>query len=164
LIGASWDGAAGTYGPDEWRLKADSTVLVDTIFSDSNGLGNLGAYSPQRYSDTTFTNPNGPDQAYFAGAEFVSISGIANYTNDYSIYYFGHGSGNPYLTFTAAGTTSILEFARLPTASGDSGDEYWALDNVSVSAIPEPSNVALVLSGLAGASALGLRRLRRAAT
>jgi hypothetical protein len=121
----------------------------------------VGAYSPPRYSDTTFTSPNGPDQPYFSGAEFHSISGVSNYTNDYAIYYFGHGSGNPYLAFTASGTTAILEFARLATASGDSGDEYWALDNVTVSTIPEPSQVALAVVGLTGVAGVGFRRWGR---
>ncbi len=160
LIGASWDGAAGGYGPDSWRLTANGTTLVDTIFSDYNGH-NLGAGGAQRYSDTTYTNPNGPDQAYFAGAEF-NVSDTSGYAGDYAIYYFSHGSGNPVLTFTPDGSGNVsLVFARY-SGSTDSADEYWALDNVVVSAIPEPA----AFGSLAGLLALGvvLQRRRRART
>lgn len=160
LIGASWDGGASGYGPDEWRLRANGNILVDTVFSDSNGLGNLGAYSPQIYSDTTYTNPNGPAQAYFAGADFHSVSGTTDYSNDYAIYYFGHGAGNPQLTFVASSSTASLEFARLATVSGDSSDEYWALDNVQITAVPEPASYA-VLVGLVGLGGASLNRWRR---
>jgi hypothetical protein len=136
LIGASWDGNASGYGPDTWRFAVNGTRLVDTIFSDYNGH-NLGAGGDQTYSDTTFTNPNGPAQAHFAGSEF-NVSDTSGYAGDYAIYYFGHGSGNPVLLFSPnADGIATLEFARYGnTTFQDSADEYWALDNVSVSAIP----------------------------
>ena len=59
----------------------------------------------------------------------------------------------------------MLEFARLATASGDSSDEYWALDNVTISAIPEPAQLGAIFGGLAGAAGVivRLRQRRRAA-
>src|ERR1035437_8502102 len=68
LIGGSWDGAVGGYGPDSWRFTVDGTRLVDTIFSDWTG-SNFGAYSPQRYTDTSYTSPSGPDVAGFTGSD-----------------------------------------------------------------------------------------------
>jgi hypothetical protein len=81
-----------------------------------------------------------------------------NYANDYAIYYFGHGVDNPVLTFIASGTTTSLEFARYG-ATTDSKDEYWALDNVVVAAIPEPA-VCAIWAGLGGLAFAGWRRRR----
>jgi PEP-CTERM motif len=130
LIGASWDGAAGGYGPDSWRFAVDGTRLVDTIFSNVQQGVDAGAYSPQRYTDTQYTNPNGPDVPRFSGAD-ASYYEVPGYANDYAIYYFGHGAGNPVLSFQSASTSATLEFARYGN-TGDSADEYWALDNVVI--------------------------------
>ncbi len=134
LVGASWDGAAGGYGPDGWYFAVDGTRLVDTIFSNGDQGVDYGAYSPQRYTDTHYTDPNLPDVAAYTGAEYWKKQG-PGYSGYYGIYYFSHGAGNPVLTFVAAGTTATLEWART-SGSGDSADEYWALDNVVVTGPP----------------------------
>jgi len=132
LIGASWDGGAGGYGGDAWYFSVNGTRLVDTMFSNGDQGRDFGAYSPQRYTDTNYTNPNGPDVLAFVGAEFSRREG-PGYSGYYGIYYFSHGAGNPVLTFTASGSSAVLEWARYsPLNGGDSGDEYWALDNVVV--------------------------------
>jgi YVTN family beta-propeller protein len=143
LIGASWEGSAGGLGPDEWRLSvnsgASSTTLVDATFSNCGVSNQLcGALSPQSYSDATpLAGPNG-SLVPTTGADFSSDTN-ADFSQDYGIYYFGHGAGNPLLSFTASATTATLTFERLPVASGDSSDEYWALDNISVAAVAAPS-------------------------
>jgi hypothetical protein len=175
LIGASWDGAANGYGPDSWRLTANGTTLVDTIFANGAQGINFGAYSPQRYTDQNYTNPNGPDVPRFTGADqFWSADQGGNYANDYSIYYFGHGAGNPVLSFVASSSTAILQFSRYGSSS-DSPDEYWGLDNVSVvgqsaptspslTAVPEPSTYALAgVIALGGIVALKRRKAKVAA-
>ena len=133
LIGGSWDGAADYYGPDGWYFAVNGTRLVDTYFSNGDQNIDYGAYSPQRDSDSTYANPNGPDHPAFTGAEFYKKQG-PSYSGYYGIYYFSHGTGNPVLTFTAANSTVTLEWARYITTNNfDSyGDEYWALDNVLV--------------------------------
>ncbi|MGH7242637.1 MAG: hypothetical protein ACREJD_04400 [Phycisphaerales bacterium] len=132
LVGASWDGAAGGYGGDAWYFAVNGTRLVDTMFSNGDQGVDYGAYSPQRYTDTNYATPNGPDVAAFTGAEFHRKDG-PGYSGYYGIYYFSHGAGNPVLTFVASGSTATLEWARYsPLNGGDSGDEYWALDNVIV--------------------------------
>jgi hypothetical protein len=133
FIGGSWDGGADYYGPDGWYFAVNGTRLVDTYFSNGDQNVDYGAYSPQRYSDTTYANPNGPDHLAFTGAEFYKKQG-PSYTGYYGIYYFSHGAGNPVLTFTATNSSVTLEWARYITANNfDSyGDEYWALDNVLV--------------------------------
>lgn len=158
LIGASWDGAASGYGPDSWRFSVDGVRLVDTVFANGAQGINLGAYSPQRYTDTYYANPNGPDVARFTGADFFwSANQSGNYGNDYAIYSFGRGAGNPVLTFTASGSTATLAFARYGNTT-DSADEYWALDNLQVAAIPEPGIGTMLVLGLG--TIVGLRRRR----
>ena len=138
LIGDSWDGAAVTYGPDTWRFAVDNRRLVDTIFANGKQGVNLGAYSPQRYSDTNYVTPNGPDVERFTGAEaFWSANQNYNYSNDYAIYYFGHGTGNPPLCFIATNSTARLEFVRYGNTT-DNPYEYWALDNVRVAPTIRP--------------------------
>lgn len=164
LIGASWDGAANFFGSDLWRLTANGNILVDTSFANGAQGINFGAYSPQRYTDQNYINPNGADVARFTGADQSwSANQAGNYAADYAIYYFGRGAGNPNLSFVASGTAALLEFSRFGTAGDTSADEYWALDNVSVvaqsivmppltppqgSAVPEPSTYALAGAGL----------------
>jgi hypothetical protein len=133
LIGASWDGAAVGYGPDAWYFSVDGTRLVDTMFSNGDQGRDYGAYSPQRYSNTHYADPNGPDVPAFTDAQYSRRDG-PGYSGYYGIYYFSHGAGNPVLTFTATSTTALLEWARYSGAQnfGDSPDEYWALDNVIV--------------------------------
>lgn len=133
FIGGSWDGGADYYGPDGWYFSVNGTRLVDTYFSNGDQNVDYGAYSPQRYSDTTYATPNGPDHLAFTGAEFYRKQG-PSYTGYYGIYYFSHGTGNPVLAFTATGTSATLEWARYVTTNNFDayGDEYWALDNVLV--------------------------------
>jgi hypothetical protein len=64
--------------------------------------------------------------------------GSNDYTNQYAIYYFGHGTGNPTLSFVAGAAKSVmLEWGRY-SGSADSSDESWALDNVRVSTNAAP--------------------------
>jgi hypothetical protein len=130
LVGASWDGAAGGYGPDSWRFSVNGGRLVDTIFSNVQSGVDAGAYSPQRYTDTNYASPAGADVVRFTGAD-ASFWHFPAYADHYAIYYFGHGAGNPVLSFQATASSATLEFARYGNTS-DSGDEYWALDNVTV--------------------------------
>jgi MYXO-CTERM domain-containing protein len=156
LIGASWDGAANGYGPDSWRFSVNGVRLVDTMFSNGEQGVNVGAYSPQRYTDTSYTSPNGPDVPRFTGADAsFSLNQGGNYASDYAIYWFGHGDGNPVLHFTTIDGIALLEWARY--GSTESSDEYWALDNVAVTA-PEPDGAAL--AALALVASLAARRRR----
>ena len=139
LVGTSWDGAASGYGADLWYFAVDGTRLVDTSFSNGDQGRDYGAFSPQRYTDANYTNPNGANVLAFTGAEFSRREG-PGYSGYYGIYYFSHGAGNPVLTFTASGTSAVLEWARYsgPNNFGDSSDEYWALDNVIVDGEASP--------------------------
>lgn len=167
LIRSSWDGAAGSFGPDGWYFSANGTKLVNTIFSNgSNGAfgdpsPNVGAYSPQRYSDTFFTSPGDGtnDVNRFTGSD-ASRSDNSPYTNGYAIYWFGHGTGNPDLNFTATSTSATLVWARTSGSTDDAG-ENWSIDNISISAVPEPASAGVMLLGLVGCA---LRRSRAGRT
>ncbi|MEO8038699.1 MAG: PEP-CTERM sorting domain-containing protein [Betaproteobacteria bacterium] len=165
LVGASWDGSAISYGADQIAVSAQSGVAADQLLLDAtfaNGQQgiNYGADSRQSYSDATPLGGDALSFNRFAGADASFSNNSGDYSGDYSIYSFGRGTGNPMLTFTADDSTASLVFKRLPTASGDSGDEYWALDNItvaSVAAVPEPGTSALMLAGL-GLLGYGVRR------
>jgi hypothetical protein len=155
FIGGSWDGSAGCCGPDEWALKADSganhTTLVDATFSNCGyPTGICGLGGPQTYSDATPLA--GRSSTTFhpeMGADFFSDSS-GNYSLDYGIYYFSHGTGNPTLSFTAGDTTGTLIFERI-SGNTDSSDEYWGIDNVTVADAanaPEPASAALLAAGI----------------
>jgi hypothetical protein len=162
FIGASWDGSAGGYGPDSWRFAVDGTRLVNTTFTNGNAGQEYGAYSPQRYSDTTYTSLTGPDYGKFTGADASFTTGsCCNYGLHYGIYSFGRGAGNPELIFTAAGTDAVLEFARFGNTA-DSGDEYWALDNVQVARlVPEPSSLVSIMTAIVLGLIPPMRRVER---
>ena len=162
LIGRSWDGGANSWGPDAWYFSVDGNRLVDTMFSNGDQGVDYGAYAPQRYTDTQYTNPNGPDVAAYTGAEFFRKEG-PGYNGYYGIYYFSHGAGNPVLTFTASGSSANLEWARYSGGSPGftSSDEYWALDNVIVSSVPEPSTGVLALGALVGAMLVSRKKRAR---
>ena len=172
FIGGSWDGSAGGYGPDRWSFRtisgANQSTLVDATFSNC-GVNNqlCGANSPQSYSDAT--PKGGLGSTTFApttGADFANDVSYPDYSLDYGIYYFGHGVGNPLLSFIAGSSGASLVFKREVTGEFlDSPDEYWALDNILVTAdgspsttTPEPSSLVLMAAGLASLGYVGRGR------
>jgi hypothetical protein len=158
LIGGSWDGSASGFGPDSWRVVIDGTPVVNTTFTNGNQGQEYGAFSPQKYSDTTYLGFSGPNFPKFTGADHFFTTGGSNYAQHYGIYWFGHGAGNPVLSFVATGSTASIEFARYGNTTDDAG-EYWALDNVMVSsAIPEPGVLSLL--SIASLTSLLIHRRR----
>jgi hypothetical protein len=149
FAGGSWDGNnANSVGPDHFRLTTTiPSTLLDTTFA--NTVPHLPAEmntAGQSYSDLT------PTGAHFfpaySGADVARTDVLEpDFFLRYAIYYFGHGAGNPTLQFTATGPTATLAFTAFGLQTID--DEYWALDNVSVSAIPEPATSVLLLCALA---------------
>ncbi len=151
-LGGSWDGS-GSFGPDYFWLESSSAgMLVHATFVNDFPMGQTG--KTQTYSDAT---PLGD------GGEQVARSG-ADVVRGFPIYYFGHGAGNPMLSFTAGSMTEFLTFSSLDWQRIN--DEYFAIDNVVVStktlagittSVPEPAPLALLGIGL---FAIGVRRAR----
>lgn len=66
-----------------------------------------------------------------------------------------------WVDLAALGTVSSLQFALVSSDSGEFGintPAYFALDNLTVTAVPEPEQVALLLAGLALVGAVARRR------
>jgi hypothetical protein len=167
FIGASWDGSAFGYGPDLWALKVQSgtaaaqTLLNATFANGQQGI-NFGADSRQSYSDAAPLGGTALSFNRFTGADaYFSLNANGNYASDYSIYRFGRGAGNPVPAFTASASTASVTFQRVGTGSGDSADEYWALDNITVNdiaAIPEANSYAMMLACLGLLAVVSRRR------
>lgn len=97
------------------------------------GEASLSSYK-QSYSDSTPIGGAGEFDV-LTGADVMYDGGA--YTNRYGIYYFGHGAGNPTLSFIATGSSATLSFAG--SGLQDVSDEFWAVDNVMVTtAVPTP--------------------------
>lgn len=156
FIGASWDGNDLGFGPDRWRLTADGTALVDATFS-VHAAGEISDPS-QTFSDAT---PTGPGSfARFTGADVSKSTG--GVLDRYGIYYFGHGAGNPDLSFTATSGTASLVFTATGLSDPTGVNEFWAIDNVVVTgpgAVPEPSSIVMV--GIGALALIGYGPYRR---
>jgi hypothetical protein len=122
-IGGTWDGS-GSFGPDFFSLNSSSAgALVNVTFVNDFPIGG-GSGKTQTYSDAT---PLGD------GGDFTGRTG-ADVVRGEPIYYFGHGAGNPLLSFTANSTTETLTFSSVDAQS--LSDEFFAIDNVAVSLAP----------------------------
>jgi hypothetical protein len=121
-VGGTWDGS-GTFGPDPFTVTSSSSgVLVNATFR--NGFPKDDPTPSQSYSDGTPLDD---------GGLFPTRAG-ADVKNDEAIYYFGHGAGNPVLSFKAQAATETITFHSVD-AQGV-GDEFFALDNVVVTKAP----------------------------
>lgn len=142
-IGGTWDGSFG-FGPDTFSLISSSDgLLVNATFRNGFPLGDPAPL--QSYSDAT---PLG-DGGFFRTREGADVE------LGEPIYYFGHGAGNPFLSFTAGSTTETLMFLSHDGQTG-AADEFFALDNVLVSTsfVPIPAAMWLFSSGLVGLIAM----------
>jgi len=134
FIGGTWDGSLSPFGPDFFSLTTSSAgILVDATFRNGFPIGDL---TPgQTYSDAT---PLG-DGGLFRTREGADVE------LGEPIYTFGRGDGNPYPSFVAADTTETVTFTA--TDAQGVSDEFFALDNVEVSTVPEPAHALLLLTG-----------------
>jgi hypothetical protein len=161
FVGATWDGSYGSSaGPDVFKLTTGTETLVDASFGYATSEINGVQPFRQSYSDETPVNGD-PYFAQFYGRTGADVNHFSSTLREnYSIYYFGHGAGNPILTFTASGASERLTFSGLSLQS--QSDEFWAIDNVSIASVPEPSSIAMSAIGLAAAGLYGRRRRARA--
>ena len=59
------------------------------------------------------------------------------------------------VTFTALGATTVIGF------QGIAGQDYIGLDNINVSAVPEPSSIAMLFAGLAAVGSVVVRKRKQ---
>ena len=132
-LGGSWDGSL-SFGPDFFSLTTTPAgTLIDATFR--NGFP-IGDPTPgQTYSDAT---PLG-DGGLFRTREGADVE------LGTPVYFFGRGDGNPNPSFVAADTIETVSFTA--TDAQGVSDEYFALDNVEVTTVPEPAHVLLLLTG-----------------
>ena len=109
----------------------------------------------QSYSDLT---PVGPGAfPAFTGADVAQPTG--GILDRYAIYSFGHGAGNPPLSFTALGNSEILTFSG-QNLEGVT-NEFWAIDNLVVSTEAPATTVPESSEGLAWFALTGVLLLSR---
>jgi hypothetical protein len=164
-----WTGTIVTNG--------DSQLLVDgsAPYSGDNAAS-FGSTSEESFLQTLTTVSGTTYTISFAVAQMFGDPDPAHgYTNNMSVSFgtsslltltnVDQGDYTPYsYTATATGTSTDITF------SSENDDAFWYVDSVSVTAnaapppaVPEPSSLMLLGSGLAGFSGSIMRRLRRKA-
>lgn len=148
LINTYWQAAGGNYSLD---LSGSEDGVISQTFATIVG---------QKYavSFSMAGNPDNTDSSEIVKTLQVGLAGIPLYSFDTT----GKSAANmgwetKSFQFTAAGTSSKLFFASMQ-------DSPWgpALDNVSVTAVPEPETYALFLAGLGLMGAVARRRRNNA--
>ncbi len=160
--------AAGSSGLTGWTIGQDSVDLINNYWAPSSGKYSLDLSGNQ---DGTISQSFGT----VVGQKYVVSFDMAANPDDRTdpvkvmqvglsqqpLYQFssvGHTHSNMGWTtqsfsFVATSTSSTLHFASLQDSAGG-----VALDNISVSAVPEPETYALLLAGLGLMGAIARRR------
>lgn len=160
--------AAGSSGLTGWTIGQDSVDLINTYWAPSSGKysldlsGNQDGTISQSFSTVvgqkyvvSFDMAANPDDR----ADPVKLMQVG--LSQQPVYEFssvGHTHSNMGWTtqsfsFVATSTSSTLHFASMQDSAGG-----VALDNISVSAVPEPETYALFLAGLGLMGAIARRR------
>lgn len=150
----SWDGrSGGCCNPDLLRVALDGNTVLE------HSINNVWGYVPG-FGGTAESDPVPAGSVLFVDAgSALNLAGEWNGSSGYdSGIRFALNLGN-----LAAGEHTI---AWAPGGAGwQAGqDESFAIDNVNVAAVPEPSSWLLMLAGLIVTGALAVRRAKASAT
>jgi hypothetical protein len=126
-------------------LAYGSSTANDLLQALTTVAGQSYTLSFYTSNDGNNANPSELD-VYWGGTKVVGLNPVPGVAPAYTMYT---------ATVTATGTSTNLEFL------GEQPPSWFALDDVSVTAVPLPASVWLMLSGLVGVGAMA--RKRRAA-
>jgi Protein of unknown function (DUF642)/PEP-CTERM motif len=175
-VGAFRSLALGNTDMPSWTVISDSIAWIHGPISA--GIGLLTAQQGEYFLDLTDTSLSSPfggvTQAiattagqqytlnfYLGTSQFynplngssalLSIAGN-NFTVSSTVTTAPNSWELKTVTFTALGATTVLGF------QGIAGQDYIGLDNISVTAVPEPSSLAMLFAGLAAVGSVVARR------
>ena len=159
-----------------WTINAGSVDLIGSYWNaqdghqslDMNGSAANGVISQsfattagQRYN-VSFWIAGNPDDSFKTKS---LVADVAGQSYAYAFNTTGKSRTNMGWTeegfsFVASGSTSSLKFSstQAPNSNGSVSSWGLALDNVSVTAVPEPETYAMLLAGLGLMGAIAKRR------
>jgi hypothetical protein len=149
---------AGAAHAAEFEFKFTGTDVTGDVFATVSG-SNVTAVSgwitdSAILANTTFTVTGldpyaGADNTFSTAAPYVTFAGLSFATNAGGQFNFWDNNG------------SLALLSSLITPSGNPSDGYTALNTLSVTAVPEPGNLALMLAGALGLFGVTRRRASR---
>jgi hypothetical protein len=130
-INRSWDGNTTAFGPDIFTVEVvGGPTLLQTTFSNTEVSG-----FEQSFPDPW--NPSSPvSNAPRSGAFAVNTLG-----------FFAEGDTTYRLILPVTPNSASLSLRFSGLNLQDALDENWGIDNVTVSAVPEPTTACLLLGG-----------------
>ena len=150
---------AGVAHASEFEFKFTGTDVTGDVFATVSG-SNVTAVSgwitdSAILPDVTFTVTGldpyaGADNTFSVSAPYVTFAGLSFATD---------AAGGQFNFWDNNGSLALL--ASKITPSGNPGDGFTALNTLSVTAVPEPGNLALMLAGALGLLAVARRRAAR---
>jgi hypothetical protein len=118
-----------------WRWEDEQTALLEVNFGDGNGWQQILLWESNAFLDPEKTMPN------------------PNFHGDNTNETVNLALANP-----AGAMSAQFRFSYL----GGNNNWWWAVDNIQVSAVPEPSSCALAFFAAIGAAGLTAARRRQA--